>query len=76
MTVILIARDMADGRRWRESQPWPPARLVIVTPRSPRAARGVTAHAALITEAAERLPAETLEKLRAETFPSCLVAGR
>lgn len=68
--TILIARDHADARAWKARQPFAPEALVIVTVRSPGAARGYTADAVLITEAAAQLPEGVRAQLLAHTMPS------
>ena len=57
MTVVLIAHSRLDAAAWVRRQPAPPARIVVVTPRSPAAARGWTADAVLMTHDDPRLRA-------------------
>jgi len=72
-TAVLIASTMGEGRSWLADQPAPPARVVIVTPRSPNAARGYTADAVLITPAARQLPADVRQRLVASALPCVMV---
>lgn len=54
--IVLIACSMAEGRAWADTQPAAPRPLVVVTPHSPDAARGVSAAAVLATDMARLLP--------------------
>lgn len=51
MVRVLIAADHADARAWCERHGFRWAHLVVVTPRSPHAARGFTADAIYATDA-------------------------
>lgn len=67
MTAILIAASKADGFAWWDSQPAPPS-CTVITPRSPRGARGITADMVLVTPAMQGHP--KLRELIAEAIPS------
>lgn len=68
--LVLIASTVGEGSSWLAAQPAPPARVVIVTPRSPRAARGYTAAAVFMTPQAQQLPPDVLQRLVVETLPA------
>lgn len=67
--LVLIATTMGEGRSWLAAQPAPPAKVVIVTRRSPYAAHGQTAAAVLITPAAQQLPTDVRTRLVAGAMP-------
>lgn len=73
--VVLIASTMAEGDQWLAAQPAAPSMVVIVTPRSPSAARGHTAAAIFMTPAAQQLPADVQERLIATTMPCVATRG-
>lgn len=76
--VVLIAADRSDASDWVQSQPWLPWRdVVVVTPRSPDAARGQVADYVLATDEARLgiAPARFAE-LEAACLPCVLVSGR
>ena len=70
--VVLIAASHADARAWAREQPAAPLRLVVVTPHSPDAARGVVADAVLSTSAGRA--AKSYQRLLEVSLPS--VAAR
>lgn len=71
----MIAADVRDGRALVDELRHRPARVSIVTPRSPDAARGVAADEVWLTTRAAALPAAALDRLKAATAP-CVMAPR
>ena len=73
--VVLIATTMDEGKSWLAAQPAPPAKVVIVTRRSPGAGRAYTADAILMTPAAQQLPETVRWRLLENTMP-CVMTRR
>lgn len=69
--LVLIAVSGADAGAWQERHIASfPGRVVVVTPRSIQAARGVTAFAVLVTDAAADHP--RLQEMLEESMPTVL----
>lgn len=71
MSAILIAATKADGFAWWASQPFPPG-CIVITPRSPKGARGCTAEMVLVTPAMQGHP--RLRELIDEAAPAVWAA--